>query len=69
MLRKTIKEDIWEVNSGVFHSEKCQLPRQSALMGVEQEELKEYSTLRIIVLQSFIAAMSEIPTMEWYNQT
>ena len=64
MLRKTIKEDIWEVNSGVFHSEKCQLPRQSALMGVEQEELKEYSTLRIIVLQSFIAAMSEIPTME-----
>ena len=64
MLRKTIKEDIWEVNSGVFHSEKCQLPRQSALMGVEQEELKEYSTLRIIVLQSFIATMSEIPTME-----
>ena len=64
MLRKTIKEEIWEVNSGVFHSEKCQLPRQSALMGVEQEELKEYSTLRIIVLQSFFAAMSEIPTME-----
>lgn len=64
MLRKTIKEEIWEVNSGVFHSEKCQLPRQSALMGVEQEELKEHSTLRIIVVQSFIAAMSEIPTME-----
>lgn len=65
MLRKTIKEEIWEVNSGVFHSEKCQLPRQSALMGVEQEELKEHGTLRIIiVLQSFIAAMSEIPTME-----
>lgn len=64
MLRKTIKEEMWEVNSGVFHSEKCQLPRQSALMGVEQEELKEHSTLRIIVVQSFIAAMSEIPTME-----
>lgn len=64
MLRKTIKEEIWEVNSGVFHSEKCQLPRQSALTGVEQEELKEHSTLRIRVVQSFIAAMSEIPTME-----
>lgn len=52
-----------------IYSEKCQLPRQSALMGVEQEELKEHSTLRIIVVQSFIAAMSEIPTMEWNNQT
>lgn len=64
MLRKTIKEEIWEVSSGVFHSEKCQLPRQSALMGVEREGWKERSRLRVTGVPSFIAAMSEIQTMQ-----